>query len=353
VSDLFRIEMLPAREGDCLTVAYGRPDERRRILVDGGRTATYAAIKERFADLPDEERTFELLIVTHVDRDHIEGVLEMLTDPEAPIRFKDVWFNGYDHLRNPQVETLGAVQGERLTTALLGQQLPWNEAFGRRSVELGANDTQVSLEGGLALTLLSPDRAKLAALLPKWEEECRKAGLLPGIAAERPPPAGLERMGGLDIETLAEEPFEADRTVPNGTSIAVLAEYQGRRALLAADAHPDRLVESLLARTEGCPAPLDAFKLPHHGSKRNVSRELLESVSCPRYLISTNGSYSKHPDPAAVARVIKYGGDQPKLIFNYRSNETLIWDNPRWQDRQGYRTSYPSEADDGVVVIDL
>jgi beta-lactamase superfamily II metal-dependent hydrolase len=356
VSDLFRIEMLPAREGDCLLVAYGDTDHPRRILIDGGRTATYAAIKQRFARLPEEERTFELLIITHVDRDHIEGVLEMLTDRDVPVRFNDIWFNGYDHLLGSELETFGAVQGERLTTALLAQGLPWNQAFRRKAVELRADSPLVSLQGELTLTLLSPDRPKLAALAPQWEEECRKEGLLPGIPAERPsPPPGLERMGGIDIDTLAELSFEADRTLSNGTSIAVLVEYQGRRVLLAADAHPDRLIASVrsLAAVEGRRLVLDAFKLPHHGSQRNISRELVEAVSCPRYLISTNGSYFKHPDEVAVARVIKYGGERPELIFNYRSSETLAWDNPRWQHRHGYQTSYPSPAEDGIVAIEL
>jgi beta-lactamase superfamily II metal-dependent hydrolase len=339
-----------------LAIAYGNRERPRRILVDGGRAATYSDIKQRFSRLPEEQRTFELLIVTHVDRDHIEGVVAMLADPAAPIRFKDVWFNSYDHLRDPQIETFGAVQGERLTTALLERRLPWNDAYGRKSVELRANSPPVPVEGGLTLTLLSPDRPKLAALLPKWEEECRTAGLLPGVAAaRRPPPPGLERMGSIDIDRLAEQPFEADRTVPNGTSIAVLVAYEGRRVLLAADAHPDRLIESLQALTavEGRRPTLDAFKLPHHASRRNVSRELLESVSCPRYLISTNGSYSNHPDAVAVARTIKYGGDRPQLVFNYRSSETLIWDNPRWQDRHGYATTYPSPAKDGLMAVEL
>ena len=62
-----------------------------------------------------------------------------------------------------------------------------------------------------------------------------------------------------------KEPYEPDRTVPNGTSIAILAEYLNRRVLLAADAHPERLTESLksLAAEEGRSFPLDAFKLAH------------------------------------------------------------------------------------------
>jgi hypothetical protein len=104
----------------------------------------------------------------------------------------------------------------------------------------------------------------------------------------------------------------------------------------------DRLIESVrpLATAEDGRLQLDAFKLPHHGSKYNFCSELLDLVSCHRYLVSTNGSYFDHPDAAAIARVIKYGGDHPEMIFNYRSDEALLWNNPRWQRRFGYRTSY-------------
>jgi beta-lactamase superfamily II metal-dependent hydrolase len=170
-----------------------------------------------------------------------------------------------------------------------------------------------------------------------------------------PTPEGFERFGRIDIDELASQPFTPDRAKPNGTSIAILAKYRGRCVLLAADAHPDRLVESLrpLAAAEGRRLRLDALKLPHHGSEYNVSFELLDLVSCPRYLISTNGSYFDHPDAMAIARVIKHGGDHPELIFNYRSDETLRWNNSRWQQRFGYRTTYPSPTENGTQVVDL
>jgi hypothetical protein len=231
----------------------------------------------------------------------------------------------------------------------------WNNAFQGRSVEIRPGEP-ITLGEGLEITLLSPDREKLEALIPVWENECRKAGLIPGIAARRPPPPeGFERFGRIDIDELASQPFTPDRAKPNGTSIAILAKYRGRCVLLAADAHPDRLVESLrpLAAAEGRRLRLDALKLPHHGSEYNVSFELLDLVSCPRYLISTNGSYFDHPDAMAIARVIKHGGDHPELIFNYRSDETLRWNNSRWQQRFGYRTTYPSPTENGTQVVDL
>jgi hypothetical protein len=73
---------------------------------------------------------------------------------------------------------------------------------------------------------------------------------------------------------------------------------------------------------------IDAMKVSHHGSSRNISREVLDLVSCPPYLLSTNGSIHHHPDTTAMARLIKFGEPEKEFVFNYRSDETAIWDNP-------------------------
>src|SRR5262245_29892407 len=95
--------------------------------------------------------------------------------------------------------------------------------------------------------------------------------------------------------------------------------------LLTGDAHPSVLTAALKQLGTGGKLSVDACKVPHHGSKANVSRQLLQALDCKMYLFSTNGAYFKHPDRQAVARVIKWGGAQPKLIFNYRTQYNDIW----------------------------
>ena len=138
---MFQIEMLPAREGDALWIRYGSPDAPHQILIDGGRASTYREIKQRLYGLSEQQRVFELFVITHVDRDHIEGALKLLEDPDLDLVFKEIWFNGYDHLNNVDLETFGALHGERLTTAILRRRDRWNAAFGggnaRRSRSAG------------------------------------------------------------------------------------------------------------------------------------------------------------------------------------------------------------------------
>lgn len=354
---MFEIEMLPAREGDCLWIRYGDAKKPRQILIDGGRAATGKELKRRLATLPEGRRDFELLIVTHIDRDHIEGTLGLLEDPDIAPLFKDVWFNGFDHLRGVKVESFGGVQGERLTAALLNR-LPWNKKWRGQAVCLGKSGLKsIALPGGLKLTLFSPDKDKLAKLIPVWKKECEKAGLVPGQAGKpsEKTKKGIESFGGgLDIEQLAVSSFKGDPGEPNGTSIAVLAEYDGKRALLTGDAHVDRLIDSIkMFKATAKRLKLDAFKVAHHGSENNVSHELVELLDCPRYLISTNGSYFKHPTAAAVARLIKFGGKKRTLFFNYKTKFTELWDAQPWKEKYSYDVVYPDNKQNGTLTVSL
>jgi hypothetical protein len=359
---VFRIEMMPACSGDCFWIEYGNPQNPHKLLIDGGFADTYKAIHQRLQSLSADQRHFELLIVTHVDRDHIGGILKLLSDPEIEVFFDDIWFNGWRHLPGSDLEDFGPIHGEKLTKLLDKPDLPWNEKFKRFDKHRRACISQTgpliqhTLPGDLKLTLLSPGLKQLSKLRPFWEMECRNAGLDPSRPPPPPPeaPSGFEVFGPPDIEALANTPFEKDTTKANGSSIAVLAEFEGRRALFAGDAYSDVLLNSiqrLVGPRESDRLRLDAFKLPHHGSKGNINRDLLEKIDCKRYLFSTNSTgHQKHPDKEAVARVIKFGGPEVELIFNYRTKVNLIWEQRHLMERYNYSVSYPKVGEAGKTI---
>jgi hypothetical protein len=349
---MFAVEMLQANEGDCLLLHYGDPAKPKHSVIDAGRKATWPALKARLDAIVARGEELELLVVTHIDRDHIEGALELVTDPVAR-RFRDIWFNGFHHLKYTPLEGFGGVQGEKLTEALIRLKLPWNKhrqwSTGPVALVTPDSPVTVTLDGGLRLTLLSPNRAQLLALRDEWKEACLDAGIVAGAAERaRREVAGLERFGAVNVDALADAVFKEDGAKPNGSSIAMLAEYGGKRVLLGADAHPTQLIAALEAL--GGPQPLDAFKLPHHGSRANLSRALLEKVKCTTYLVSTSGSYFQHPDREAIARVVKYGGARPQLVFNYESEQNGIWNSAPLRDQWGYSAQYPAAGADSVSV---
>jgi Metallo-beta-lactamase superfamily len=362
---MFRVEMLPAQQGDALWIEYGSEGSVHRVLVDGGTPPTYQLLKQRIEALPAEDRVFDLFIITHVDTDHIGGALKLLADPALGATFHDVWFNDWDDLPPCPNPSRGPVDGAIMTRVLQGLGIQRNRAFaGLPAVvpDQGALPGPHRLPGGMVLTLLSPGVPQLANLQCTWTRALRKAGLEdpahPDMDKlnEKARRKGVRIPRGLasrEVEELADAAFVADRARANGSTIAVLAEYGGRSCLLAGDAFPSVLTSSLeRLRTArgGASLAVDAFKLPHHGSRRNVSLELLGAVDCATYLFSTDGSVHEHPDRQAVARVLRYGGPAPTLAFNYCSDQNRIWDDEGLMEQFGYRVRYPQDGQAGLVI---
>jgi hypothetical protein len=357
---MFVIESLPAGRGDCILLEYGDPLRPSRVLIDGGPKPTYAALRQRILAMPEGSRRFDLLVVTHIDADHIEGVLRLLQEKDnLGVRFDDVWFNGFQHLPAPG-EPLGPLQAEQLTDLLETHELPWNRAFGGKAVAVpdkGDLPTH-TLPGGLRLTLLSPTPGFLARLWPKWQEVIERAGLTAGVEGqpEEETTPGYGVLGpGMEVEAWASLPFTLDRSEANGSSIAFLAEFEGRRCLLSGDALPTTLVASvrrLLAAHGGGRLPLDVFKPSHHGSRGSLNVELLGLLACGRYLISTDGSYFRHPHREAIARVLVHGGPRPRLCFNYRSDYNSGWDDPTLKEAHRYEADYPAASQEqGLRIV--
>lgn len=360
---VLRIEMLPAAQGDALWIEYGDESQPRRILIDGGTKSSWpGGLKARVEALPAAERKFELLIVTHVDADHIDGALALLRDDSLGATFGDVWFNGWRHLPDTPLESLGPVEGELLTEALVTRQIPWNDAFGGRAVGVNVEGAlpRKEFEDGLTLTVLSPYAQQLANLKPVWNKVVREAGLEPGEPAEETPteplPEGLEHLGpeGLpDVSALAATPFKADTAEANGSTIAVLLEHDGMSAVLCGDAFPTVVltsVERLLEERGTHRLATDAFKLPHHGSHANISKELLETIDTRHFLFSSNGSHTRHPHPESVARALVTTAAGSSLFFNYRTHFNEAWDEEKLKDDFHYEAVYPDQGTLGLTV---
>jgi hypothetical protein len=181
------------------------------------------------------------------------------------------------------------------------------------------------LPGGITITLLSPTADKLEALRTRWEKEVTAKGLTSGQDVEPEDLLSSTAEDSTDVEELASRPFKSDRAAPNGSSIALLAEFEGKGVLFAADAHPPVIEASLRTLLEARRLdrlPLDAFKVPHHASHSNTSPELLDLVDCARYLISTNGERFQHPHRETLSRIIKHSAPA-QFFFNYSTSSTM------------------------------
>src|SRR5262249_6486355 len=177
-----------------------------------------------------------------------------------------------------------------------------------------------------------------AALDGSYDEAARRARAL--LAAD-------------DLRALAARRTVIDKAPANGSSIAVLAEYDRRSCLLAGDAHPGILLDALdRVVGPGHRLRVDAVKLPHHGSARNVIEALVRRLQCRHWLFSTHARLFSHPDREAVARVIVHGERGSTLYFNYRTEQTLRWQDDGLMKEWGYAARFPG-ASGGGIAIDL
>jgi beta-lactamase superfamily II metal-dependent hydrolase len=354
---MLTIEMLGAEQGDALFISWGNPDKPKRMIIDSGVKKRPNVLSKRINELPADQREFELLVITHVDADHIVGVVPMLQHDQLGATFKDVWFNGFKHLSKDQVEPMGPVDGEELTFLL--SQRDWNKAFKGRAVAVPSTGKLPSrkLAGGLRVTVVGPTATELLDLVPVWEAEVKKAGIVAGKGRKPTPPedTGLEPLGPgdvPDVKALAEAPFKADDAEANGSSIVVLIEDKdGASALLCGDAFPATVrsgVERLLAERGGSKLKLSVFKPPHHGSRFNLDLPLMRKIDAKDFLFSSNGRQTKHPHSESVARVL-HTTKKPTLWFNYETAFNDMWKPPATQKKLGYSAQFG----DGRMTVDV
>ena len=123
------LEALPASDGDCLLVSCPTPHGTWRLLMDTGREETWPALRNRLSAIPvneNDRRHIDLVILSHIDVDHIGAAQSLFTDETLGLSFGDVWFNGRQHLTGR-----GVAEGEALGKVLSSsdRSLPWNVAF--------------------------------------------------------------------------------------------------------------------------------------------------------------------------------------------------------------------------------
>jgi hypothetical protein len=331
---LFSLEALKASYGDALLLHFGDPKNPSLAIIDGGPRGVYPSVlKPRLHQLMRQERRLvdgqlpiRLLMVSHIDDDHVNGLLAMaheLVDMpgKMPYQIESLWHNSFDDLLGNQAQEMAASlepfvrnvlasgalpanaplknasaalvlasvkQGRDLRNA--AKRLGWdiNQEFGGKLIRLPKAGAQaIPIADGMTLTPLGPSEANVEALQVLWDKEIRRMGV------------------AVDATRAAEY---ADQSVFNLASIVVLAEMLGkdgipRRMLLTGDARGDHIIEGLetAGLMENGRCHVDLLKLPHHGSDRNLEPAFFETVTADHYVISSNGDRFDNPDKETLA----------------------------------------------------
>lgn len=303
---LSSIEVLKASYGDCLFVTIQNEGAVYTIMIDGGIPSTYSfknkkqkteagTLKLKLTELREKGRCIDLLIITHVDNDHIGGISKWFEeDMPSPDFVKRIWMNDDAEINANQ--SLNNTPGQ---AASLKDTLTKNGFNLENQIVKGK---EFSFNWG-KITILAPtpeDHNKVA----------RKIG------------ANLDNKENnnykKNIKQLVEEGWKVEAVSDeNDASIAFLLQTNdGEKDLFLGDGNIDTIIESLngIKRAEkriNC----KWVKLSHHGSKNNFKPEFLDYVRAENYIFSSNGDYYGHPDKDVMAWLVDKTAS--KLWFNY------------------------------------
>lgn len=380
---LFTLEALEAKEGDSLLLHWGDPESPRLILIDGGPPGVYKkSLKPRLAELraarneadgdPDAPLVIDQLMISHIDSDHIAGILdmtaEMIREDDAgrspAYDILTLWHNSFSDLVGEDAAGAAALAadveaasaggslahlGLRHQSDLVLANVRQGRVLRQNADKLGlfVNDgfddlvtapadgnAVLDMEVGLTFTVLGPSAERVAELKKQWKKD------LPAILKKE-----------ADVETVAY----IDASVANLSSIVVLAEADGKTMLLTGDARGDFVLEGLeragLLEPEGM-FPVDLLKMPHHGSIHNVDRDLFERIPALHYVFSANGKHD-NPDLATLEMLADVRQDDDFTVWMTNHTE---WSDRFFEEQEAagrdFRVVHRDE-DALSVVIDL
>ena len=373
--------MYPANNGDAFLIVTELP-QPLAILVDGGYGSTFNDyISPDLKIFAEQGYCLDLVVATHIDADHISGLLEFFkqngnSSSTKIIPIKDVWHNSVRSLDFSSVynadtkpddldllteikrrgfakptgseddpEEISAKQGSSLAALLLGGNYRWNMGKGLKSINCGGTSA-LKFGDDMQLQVIAPQIRRLQQLKTWWIRELKRFGFTgtPGVggifddafeflcsyknlqAATSPAPTQISSSTDSSLKNI----YQPDTSVTNSSSIAFIAKIGPARILFLGDAWAEdiELYLKSLSNTAGSAFIFDAIKVSHHGSLRNTSPALLELIDARVFLISSDGKRHSHPDFAVLKAIV----DRPckfkrNIYFNYTTPASRLLRN--------------------------
>jgi hypothetical protein len=333
---MFRLHVIRARFGDTLLLEFGTQSQPRYVLVDGGPPKNYpGALGPALDAIVGAGGKLDLVVLSHIDNDHIVGLLELFADLEDDLvsarpprnQIGQLWHNSFVRTLDPAGDIsqglqamasvastakvampfamdafYGIKEGNRLRLLAQKLKVPTNSGF-TDDLILVENARQAVTFGPLALTVAGPSKANLKALQADWLEWLARAA-----------------------EKIAADPSTAamvDRSIPNLSSIVLLASCEGKTVLLTGDARGDHILAGLTTAKIAKRGKLhvDVLKVQHHGRARNASRDFFQAVTADTYVVSADGKYD-NPDLETLQWIVESARGRGRAIALVVTNET-------------------------------
>lgn len=318
--------MLKALHGDAFVLKCQKGKNHGIVVIDGGPSKD----SRKVVDVFDEYGTIDLMVLSHYDLDHIGGILAYVQKHknDKPFPVREIWCNCAYEV--PVVDSPNISYNHAKKLADLLEEINHNlkaagcpEVIWQEEVMAGCKIERPYAD----FLILSPDAGvkqandeqyvKTVANISRDYKRQKKALDIP-----------LEELAN----NIKGQPSITDKSeLVNWSSIAFYVACDNMKALMLGDSFPVSVENSLRAfgYDQENRLPVDYFKVSHHGSRNNISNELLDMVDSNVYLFSTNGGAgaSCHPDRETIANILYHPGrnkgDAVRLCFNYPQNVIL------------------------------
>lgn len=321
--DFFEIDFLDVesdKSGDAIAIRYSIGDSIYIHVVDGGFQDTGESLCAHIDRYYGPRDYIDNAILTHPDGDHAGGLHTLLEDYEVGVLWMlRPWLYAAELIhRFPRVTSVERLQGilreaypnvAALEEIALRRNIPIEEPF--QGARIGA------------FHALAPSKSRYLELVAR--SKCT-----PESDAEKDESAlaRLLKAGAAYARTFARAAWGEEVFSPQGVSeenemsVVQYAELNQMRILLTADAGREALTEAIaFAPYVGLNLPgIDRFQVPHHGSRRNVTSELLDQLLGTRLtgppapgqeaftaIISAAKDDEAHPRKAIVRAMIHRG----------------------------------------------
>ncbi|MDF2786553.1 MAG: competence protein ComEC [Pantoea eucrina] len=326
-------------------------------LIDGGYAGTAENIKA-FLIKWYETNVIDHMVNTHGDHDHIAGLIRIIEEGEIVV--KRLWAIFPWHYSQEMID--GGYFLNRNSAAWLSSEL---KRLYPKLKEL--EDLAIKNRIPISTPFAGQKIGEFEVLSPD------KTFYLDNVASStRTAPEDPSRLSGLelfkkvfekaaDISTSLKdwgyEKFSSEPTSPeNNNSVVQFATLGSKRILLTADAGVEALGLAL-SRLPYTGTPIaDIFQVPHHGSRRNLSSELLDAVIGKKFetkkeaefaevitaVISAGEKDSNHPRKAVVRALYHRGAK----IFDTKGGGFHKGTSTRGTWEKAVKLSYPSEIED-------
>lgn len=290
---MHRISFLQAGNGDCIHIE----NEGHHVIIDSGEVCPQ--LVSVVDDIQKAKEKIDLLIITHYDSDHIKAIIAILESMKVEERkklIKKVWFNATKVGFVGNEKLLSAQDATKFSRLLMESEIKWVSELKAGGKEIIAENLTLEIIDGGEIYKPTGEGKLLGNEKKDWNTSFKD----------------LE-------EYLDDDVVDTSRT--NAQSAIIVAHINGKEVLLPGDATPEKLLKALVEYGKGELLKFDIVKLPHHGSYKNMTQQILEKFECSDYVISTNGMKYFHPDKKMILKIINWGkkreGKQLTFHFNY------------------------------------